>query len=339
VTSSAGFPVGTASPHRRNRTRPVARFVVRRVVLGGAVLLAVSIVVFAATQALPGDAAIARLGRNSTPAALDAFRAHFHLDEPIGTQYLLWLGEILRGHLGTSLATSEPVSTLIHQRGANTLALLLCASVMGIPVALMLGIVAAIRRDGVFDHVTTVVLLVLAAVPEFVLGIGLIVLFATNLFHVFPPASLLDPQHSIWSQVKFVVLPAVVLALVITPYIARMIRASMVEVLESEYVAMARLKGLAERRVILRHAVVNAAPPTIQAVALTFGYLAGGVVVVETVFQYPGVGLALVGAIENRDLPVIQALVLLIAFVYTLVNIAADLLTTVVSPRLRTALK
>jgi peptide/nickel transport system permease protein len=318
---------------------PLVKFVFGRVALGVVTMFVVSIIVFAVTQALPGNAAVGKLGRTATPEAKQAFLEHYHLDDPLPSQYVRWLGDNLRGDFGRSLITSEEVTTVIGQPTGNSLVLVLFAALIGIPLALLVGIVAAMRRGTAFDHVSSLVVLALAGLPEFVVGIGLTVLLATNVFHVLPPASLLDPQESIWTQLRFVLLPAFTLALVITPYIARLIRASMIEVLESDYVAMARLKGVRERRVIVRHAFVNASGPTLQAIALTLAYLAGGVVVVETVFQYPGVGLALNGAIENRDLPVIQAIVLLIALIYLIVTITADLLTTVASPRLRTQLK
>jgi peptide/nickel transport system permease protein len=172
-----------------------------------------------------------------------------------------------------------------------------------------------------------------------VVAVGVVLLLATNVLHVFPAASLLNPQQSVWSQLHFVWAPAITLALICIPYVARMVRQSTIEVLESDYVAMARLKGVRERRVIWRHALVNGAGPTVQAIGLTLGYLAGSTLVVETVFQYPGIGLALYNAVQNRDLPVVQALVLLIAVAYILINITTDLVTILISPRLRTELR
>jgi peptide/nickel transport system permease protein len=331
--ASAGVPA------HRSSVWPLTKFVLRRVAWGVVILFVVTLIVFAATQALPGDAAVARLGRLGTPAALQSFREHYHLNEPLLTQYFAWLGDLLHGRLGTSLITGASVSSLIGGRIDNTLCLMVVAAVFGVPLALLIGIVQASYRDTHFDHGTNAFLVALAALPEFVVGIGLIFLLATNISHVFPPASLLNAAEPAWVQLNLVLLPAITLALVVAPYIARMIRASMVEVLESDYVAMARLKGLSERRVLFKHAFVNAAGPTIQVIALCLIYLMGGVVVVETVFQYPGVGLALVNAIQLRDLPVIQALVLLIAFVYVAINITADVITIIVSPRARTSLK
>jgi peptide/nickel transport system permease protein len=331
--ASAGVPA------RRSLVWPLTKFALRRAGLGVVIMFAVTLIVFAATQALPGDAAVARLGRLGSPAAIKAFREHYHLNEPVLTQYFAWLGDLLHGRLGSSLITGASVSALIGGRIDNTFALMLMAAVIGVPLALLLGIVQARYRDSHFDHGTNAFLVGLAALPEFVVGIVLIFLLATNISHVFAPASLLDPTESPWVQLNLVILPAITLALVIAPYIARMIRASMVEVLESDYVAMARLKGLSERRVLFTHAFVNAAGPTIQVIALCLIYLMGGVVLVETVFQYPGIGLGLVQAIQTRDLPVIQALVLLIALVYVVINLTADVLTIVVSPRARTSLK
>jgi peptide/nickel transport system permease protein len=331
-------PASTAAKTRPGSALPIVKFVGRRILLGVVIMFVISILVFVATEALPGSAAVAKLGKAATPAAVAAFKAHFHLNQPLIQQYFSWLGELLQGKFGYSLIAPESVGTLVGQRIGNSMVLLLFAAAIGIPVAVTLGIVSATRRDGAFDHVSNLTLLGLAGLPEFVIGIALTLLLATNVLHVLPAASLLNPQESIWSQLNLVLLPAITLALAITPYIARMTRASMIEVLESDYVAMARLKGLRERRVLLRYAFPNASAPTFQAIALCLAYLIGGVVVVETVFQYPGVGLALVSAIDDRDLPTIQALVLLITAVYLTVSIGADLLTTIMTPRLRTQL-
>jgi peptide/nickel transport system permease protein len=195
----------------------------------------------------------------------------------------------------------------------------------------------AVRRDKPTDHVLSTSTLALAALPEFVIGIGLALIFATNLSHIFPAVSIVPPGEHAWNTPNVVVLPAATLVLAVTPYISRIMRGSMVEVLESEYVTMARLKGLSNRTVIWRHAVPNAIVPAIQVSALQLAYMAGGVVVVEAVYSYPGIGNALVDAVGNRDVPVVQALTIIIAAVYVVVNLIADLATIVVTPRLRTA--
>jgi peptide/nickel transport system permease protein len=179
--------------------------------------------------------------------------------------------------------------------------------------------------------------LALASLPEFVIGIGLALLFATNVFHLFPAVTLIPTGQHAWNQPKALVLPVATLVLAVTPYISRIMRGSMVEVLESEYVTMARLKGLSNRTVIWRHAVPNAIVPAIQVSALQLAYLAGGIVVVEYVFSFPGIGAALVDAVTNRDVPTVQALTIIIAAVYVVVNLVADVATILVTPRLRTA--
>jgi peptide/nickel transport system permease protein len=179
--------------------------------------------------------------------------------------------------------------------------------------------------------------LVFAALPEFVIGIALVLLFATSVFHVLPAVSLIPPGDHAWNHFNVVILPAATLVLAVTPYISRIMRGSMVEVLESDYVTMARLKGLPERTVMLRHALPNAIVPAIQVSALQLAWMAGGVVVVEFVFSFPGIGAALVDAVGNRDVPTVQALSLIIAAVYVVLNLAADVTTILVTPRLRTA--
>jgi peptide/nickel transport system permease protein len=315
------------------------RLVLRRLALGILTLWFVSLVVFAATQALSGDAAVAILGRTATPERLAALRAQLHLDDPTWLQYAKWLGGLITGDLGQSLATQKPVAQLIGLRIGNSAFLVLVAALIAIPASLLVGIAGAVRRDRGLDHVLTMTSLVLAALPEFVIGIALILVFATGLFHVLPAVALLDDTRPIWRQLDQVLLPALTLDLAVVPYMARIIRASMVEVLESEYVQMARLKGLPQRLVILRHALPNAIVPAIQVTALQLAWLAGGVVVVEYVFRYPGIGQSLVDAVANRDLPVVQALTLLVGGLYVALNLLADVITILVTPKLRTSLQ
>ena len=322
------------------RPRGVWGFVLRRVLLGLLTLFLVSIVVFAATQTLPGDAARAFLGRNATPESLATLRKQLHLNEPVVSQYLHWLGGIFRGDLGNSLTGSQqPVTSVIGARIENSGVLMLIAAVISVPLSIALGAIAARRRDGVFDHTTSIVLLALAALPEFVTAILLVVLLGTSVFHFLPPVSLIPPGGHPWNYPKELVLPVIALVFAVTPYIARIMRASMIEVLESDYVEMARLKGLREQTVLWRHALPNGIAPAIQVIALNLAYLAGGIVVVEFVFAYPGIGSAFVGAVHNRDLPTVQALGILIAAAYVFLNVAADVATILVSPRLRTSLK
>jgi peptide/nickel transport system permease protein len=315
----------------------MARFLIRRILLGLLTLLIVSVIVFVATQALPGDAAVLKLGRTRTPQALAALRAHFHLNQPIYAQYWGWLIDTVQGNLGNSFLQNVPVTQVLSSSAGNTFWLALYAAAVGLPLGYVIGIVSAVKRGRTFDNVSTVAMLVIAAIPDFVLGILMILLFAVSVFRLFPAVSLLNTSQSAATQLHYVFLPALTLALVTAPYVARMIRASMIEVLESDYISMARLKGVKEWRVVMHHALVNGAGPSLQVTAISLAYLAGGVVVVESVFRYPGLGSELVQAVLARDLPVIQAIVLIFAAVYVGVNIIADLITIMITPRLRTA--
>jgi peptide/nickel transport system permease protein len=313
------------------------RLVLRRLALGVLTLWLVSLLIFAATLALPGDAAQAILGREATPERLQALRDQLNLDEPVVSQYLKWLGGIVTGDLGNSAATQAPVGELLSSRVGNSLFLVVVSAAVAIPLSLLVGVTTAMRRDRAVDHVISTTSLVLASLPEFVIGIVLILVFATEVFQILPAVSLLGPDTRAWEDPQVVVLPAATLVLAIVPYISRIMRGSMVEVLESEYVTMAALKGLPRRVVIWRHAVPNAIVPAIQVTALQLAYLAGGVVLVEFVFSYPGIGAALVEAVANRDMPVVQAVTMLAAGIYVGLNLLADVATILVTPKLRTA--
>ncbi|HJY24718.1 MAG TPA: ABC transporter permease [Actinomycetes bacterium] len=314
----------------------MARLIVRRLALGVLTLFLISLVVFAAVLALPGDAATAILGREATPERVAALRDQLNLNDSVITQYLDWIGGVVTGSFGESAATQQPVSELLSDRVANTAFLVFVAAIVAVPLSIGIGVWTAMRRDRSVDHVISTSSLVLAALPEFVIGIGLILLFATSVFHWFPAVSLLAPDERAWSDPSVVVLPAATLILAVTPYISRIMRGSMIEVLESEYVTMARLKGLPERTVIWRHAVPNAIVPAIQVTALQLAWMAGGVVVVEFVFSYPGIGSLFIDAVGNRDMPVVQTITMLAAAIYVVLNILADLATIAVTPRLRT---
>ena len=315
----------------------MTRLILRRLALGVLTLFLISLVVFAAVLALPGDAATAILGKEATPERVAALRDQLHLNDSVITQYLDWIGGVLTGSFGESAATQQPVSELLSDRVANTAFLVFVAAIVAVPLSIGMGVWTAMRRDRPVDHVVTNGSLVLAALPEFVIGIGLILLFATSVFHWFPAVSLLAPGEKAWSDPSVVVLPAATLVLAVTPYISRIMRGSMIEVLESEYVTMARLKGLPERTVIWRHAVPNAIVPAIQVTAMQLAWMAGGVVVVEFVFSYPGIGSLFIDAVGNRDMPVVQTITLLAAAIYVVLNLLADLATIAVTPRLRTA--
>jgi len=327
-----------AHPATRGPRSPLWAFILRRLVLGIVVLVTVSVVVFAATNALPGDAARAILGRNATPASLQGLREQLHLNRPLVVQYLYWVTGLAHGDAGMSLAAREPVTKLISDRLVNSAFLVLCSGLISIPLSITIGAYSALRRDRTFDTVASLTTLALNALPEFVVGITLVVLLATTLLHVLPAVSIITPGAPPWSDPTVMILPTLTLVLAVTPYIARYMRASMIDVLESEYIEMARLKGLPELVVMRRHALPNAMGPTFQVIALSLAYLAAGVIVVEYVFNYPGIGGALRDAVATHDLPVIQTLAMMIAGLYVLLNLLADVGTILVTPRLRARL-
>jgi peptide/nickel transport system permease protein len=314
----------------------MANLVIRRVAAGVITLLIVSIVVFAATQVLPGNAAYAILGRSASPLRLHALELKLHLDRSAPEQYLTWLGSVLTGS-GTSLANGEPVWQLVAPRLINSAVLVALAGLIGSLLGVLLGAIAAVRKDRVFDHAISVVSLVVTALPEFVIAIALVILFATVVTQVLPAVSLLPPGTWAWQQPELLVLPVATLVIVIFPYIFRMMRGAMIEALESEYVEMARLKGLPVWRVLLVHALPNAVPPTVQVIGLNLLYLAGGIVVVEFVFDFPGIGQGLVNAVSNRDIPVIQLIVVILAAFYVVMNIVTDVIALLATPRRRIA--
>jgi len=314
---------------------PMARMVTRRLAVGVVTLWLVSVLVFAATQVLPGDAARAVLGRSATPARVAAVEHQLKLDRPALSQYWSWVSGIVRGDPGTSLATRTSVWSLVGPRIENSLVLVVLAGGVGTLLGVLIGIVAAARRDKPFDHATSVGALVLTALPEFVVAIALVSLLATLVFHWLPAVSPIPPGDSVFDHANLLVLPVATLVLVVMPYAIRMTRAAMIDAMESDYVEMASLKGLSRTRVLLTHALPNALPAVVQVIGLLLLYLAGGIVVVEFVFEYPGVGAALVDAVSNRDIPTIQFIVLALAAFYVVVNICTDVATLAATPRRR----
>jgi peptide/nickel transport system permease protein len=286
---------------------------------------------------LPGNAAYAILGHSATPARVRALEMQLHLNRGLFDQYWIWLSGVFTGNLGHSLANGIPVWTYVSPRLLNSAFLVLVTGAIGSVVGVTLGAVAALRKDGWFDHSTSVFSLAVTSLPEFVVAIGLIIVFSTLLLRVLPAVSMLPPGTYAWDQPRMLVLPVATLVIVIVPYIHRMMRAAMIEALESDYVEMARLIGVPTWRVTLLHALPNAIAPTIQVIGLNFLYLAGGIVVVETVFNFPGIGQALVNAVSDRDVPVIQFIVLVLAAFYVFVNIIADVIALAATPRRRMA--
>jgi peptide/nickel transport system permease protein len=307
----------------------------KRCAQGVGTLWVVSVLVFWATQLLPGNAANAVLGKSATPQTLAALEAHLGLNKPVIVQYWSWLRGLLTGSPGSSLVNGDPVGVVVSGRVLNSAFLLVVAGVIGTLIAVSTGMFAASRRDRVFDHTSSIAALVVTALPEFVVAVLLILAFSTQVFKILPATSPIDPGAPPWQAPTLLVLPIITLVIVIVPYMFRMVRAVTIEALESDYVQTARLKGLSERGILLRHVLPNIVPASVQAVGLTILYLAGGVVVVEVVFNYPGVGQGLVQAVATRDIPVIQFLVMLLATFYIAVNIGADFATIVATPKRR----
>ena len=330
--------VGPLAPNVFQRFRgrhPLVAFTIRRVLAGVVVLFAASIVIFAATQVLPGSAAVQILGRNATPQAVSQLSKELGLNRSALDQYLSWLGNLLHGDLGRSLAAQEPVSQFISDRVRNTFELAAVAVVLMVPLGIGIGVLAGIKHDRIADHAITGFTLGAIALPEFVSGALLALLFASWL-GLFPPVSLVSPGSSPLAHPDILVLPVLTLLLAGTAYIVRMMRAGVITVMGSEYVEAARLNGISQRRIIWKHALRNALAPTVQVLALTVQWLVGGVVVTETIFSFPGLGQGLVQAVQLHDLPVVQAVALLLAALYIAINIVADLIVVLLIPKLRT---
>ncbi|WP_082698741.1 ABC transporter permease [Mycobacterium sp. GA-2829] len=318
-----------------SRRHPVLRMFAARLASGVLSVVVVSAIVYWATLILPGNAASAILGQSATPERIAELTERLHLDDPILSRYWQWLTGAIRLDFGNSLANGQPVTDYLLPRLENSVVLVVVAAVVSTLLGLALGAWAALRRDKPVDHGLSVVALVASALPEFVVGVFVVLTFSVAIFHWFPAVSVLPPGIHAWERPMQLVLPVLTLVIVVTPYVFRMMRAATIEALDSEYVELATLKGVSRNRILLRHAVPNAMAPTIQVIGLNLLYLAGGIVLVETVFNYQGLGLALVNAVNTRDVPVIQFIVVLLAVFYVVLNIATDLLVLLVSPRKR----
>ncbi|MCW2850180.1 MAG: transporter permease [Marmoricola sp.] len=328
-----------APPSNRHGAGAWAMWLARRVGLAVLTLWLVSILVFVATTAL-GDPIRAILGKDygADKARVAQLTDQLNLDQSLFSRYFSWLGGLLSGDAGTSIAGQRPVTELISDNVINTLVLVLISALVMIPVAFGIAMISANYRGRRADTIIQTILLALAGLPEFVTGILLVALFSTGVFHALPAVTISSPGIRPWDDPKSMVLPVATLVLAVSPYVSRIVRATLLEVLDSDYVELARLKGIPERVVMRKHALLNAVVPGIQVIALQLAWLAGGVVFVETVFNYPGVGFQLVDSVRNHDVPMVQALSMIIAAVYVLVNLVADLLSILLTPRARTAI-
>ena len=309
-------------------------FVARRLLFSALVLLIVSAVVFFVVQVLSGDVASMILGTDATAEDVATMREKLGLNRPAYVRYLEWIGGVVRGDWGVSLRLNQPVGPLILTRMGNSAVLAGVTLLIAVPLAIGLGVYAGLRQGKVADRVIAVTTLIGTSLPEFVWGSLLIIVFSYWLKWL-PPSSLMDPGDPLLAHARLLVLPVLTLTLVMLAYTSRMTRTSMIDVLERNFIRTARLKGIGERQVILRHALPNALLPTITIVAMNIGWLMGSLVVVETVFSYPGLGRMMVFAVSNRDVTMLQMTVLVTAAVYCLANLLADVLYALLNPRVR----
>lgn len=308
--------------------------VVKRLGLGLLILLVISVIIFFMVELLPGDIAEAVLGQGATEESVRNLREQMGLNEPAIVRYLGWLKGAVTLDFGSSIVTQEPVISVIGERFRNTLFLATYAAVIAVPFAIILGVIVALLRNSVFDRVANVLTLTSISSPEFFLGYILILYFSVK-WSMFPAIASLSDGMSFSDLLQRTFLPALTLVLVVTAHMMRMTRAAIINLLASPYIEMAKLKGTPPWKVIVRHALPNAWAPIINVIALNLAYLITGVVLVEVVFVYPGIGQALVDAVSKRDFPVVQACCLIFAATFILLNLAADVGAILTNPRLR----
>ena len=307
--------------------------ILRRLALGFLTLIVVSLIISLGVEMLPGDLAEAILGQAATPETVAAFRKELGLDLPLYQRYFDWLFGMLQGDMGVSLANQREISELIGVRLKNTLFLASLAAIISVPLAVTLGILAALYRNSFYDRAVNVLTLSSISFPEFFVAYILILFLSVNAGW-FPSISNISPGLSIWEHAYRVALPALVLTLVVIAHMMRMTRAAIISLLASPYIEMAALKGMSRGRIIVKHALPNALAPIINVVVINLAYLVVGVVIVEVVFVYPGLGQLLVDSVSKRDIPVVQASALLFAGTYILLNLTADVLSIATNPRL-----
>jgi len=308
--------------------------VLRRLGLGVITLWVVSVLVFAGTEILPGDVAEAILGQSATPEAVAAIREQLNLDRPAVVRYVEWLTNMLRGDLGVSLAANMEISELVSGRLQNTMMLAALTAVFSVPLALGMGLAAAMFPGGRLDRLVTISTLCLLSVPEFFIAATLVLVFAVHLQWL-PAITYITEYESIWQLVKSMMLPILTLTTSLVAHMARMTRAAIINVMTSPYIEMAILKGVPRGRIVLRHALLNAVGPVVNVVALNLAYLVSGVVIVETVFAYPGLSKLMVDAVSRRDMPLVQACAMIFCSAYILFFLIADVLAILANPRLR----
>lgn len=313
---------------------PIVRLITQRIALGILLLFLVSILIFAGTQILPGDVSQAILGQSATPEALANLRAELGLNDPAYIRYFRWLGGVLTGDLGTALTSRQEITATLLPRLWNTLFLAFCAATVAVPLAIILGLLAVRYRNGAIDKLLSGFALTSTSLPEFFIGYLLVYFFAVKLQWL-PGISTVYVGMPFLERMKAIALPATVLTLVVLAHMMRMTRAAILNVMQSAYIETAELKGLRQIEIIRRHAFPNAIAPVINVVMLNLAFLIVGVVVVEVIFVYPGMGQYLVDHVSKRDVPVVQAVGLIFAAVYIGLNIIADVAAIIANPRLR----
>ena len=313
---------------------PILRLVAQRVLLGLVLLLAVSVLIFVGTQILPGDVAQSILGQAATPESLANLREQLGLNDPAYIRYFRWLGGVLTGDLGTALTSGQDIATSISGRLWNTLFLAFCAAAIAVPLAILLGLLAVRYRNGPIDRLVSGLALASTSFPEFFIGYLLVYFFAVK-WQIFPGISTVYEGMPFLDRMMAVALPATALTLVVLAHMMRMTRAAILNVMQSAYIETAELKGLRPIEIIRRHAFPNAIAPVVNVVMLNLAYLVVGVVVIEVIFVYPGMGQYLVDHVAKRDVPVVQAVGLIFAAVYITLNIVADIASILANPRLR----
>ena len=311
----------------------ILKMIVQRLSLGLLTLFVVSLIIFLGVNALPGDLAEAILGQAATPETVAAFRRELGLDQPHYIRYWNWLSGILQGDFGTSLANNREIAELIGVRLGNTIFLAIVAAIISVPLAVTLGVLAALYRNSIYDRLVNVVTLSSISFPEFFVAYILILFLAVK-FGWFPSISNVSEGLPLWDRVYRVALPALTLTLVVVAHMMRMTRAAIINLLASPFIEMANLKGMPRSRIIVKHALPNAWAPIINVIVLNLAYLIVGVVIVEVVFVYPGLGQLLVDSVSKRDIPVVQAACMIFAATYILLNLTADILSILTNPRL-----
>ena len=308
--------------------------VARRLALGGLVLLVVSAVVFIATEVLPGDVARAILGQGATPELVANVRERLGLDEPAHLRYFTWLGNLLAGHLGTSLANGADIADMIGDRVVNTMLLAGVTAVLAVPLAVGLGLLCALRPNGTVDRSISTVSLTLISVPDFLVAIVLVTIFAVHLGWL-PAIANLRPGQDPAVVARMLALPVAVLLFTVLAHMIRMTRTAVIDILATPAIEMAILKGVGRWRLLVVHALPNALAPIANVVALNLAFLISGIVVIETLFNIAGLGRLMVEAVTTRDVPVVQACAMIFCSVYVVLNLVADVVAIVANPRLR----